>query len=159
MLKLWMAPRGLHIEPGRVEDAEALARLHALGFYRGWPREDFFSYLTEAATPVYVACDARRRVAGFAMLRLAGEEAELITIAVDPKWRGKGVGAALLRAAFDDLMMSPVKRMFLEVADDNPPALTLYRKHGFAEISRRQGYYARANGSPATALVMARDLG
>ena len=160
MERLWMAPHGLHIEPGDAGDAEALARLHAQGFYRGWPREDFAAYLAARTTPAYIACDARRKkIAGFIMLRLIDDECELITIAVDPKWRGKGVGAALLRASFADLLMSPCKKMFLEVAADNPPAIALYRRHGFAEIGRRDGYYARADGKPATALVMARDLG
>lgn len=160
MQKLWMAPGGLHIEPGAVRDAEAVARLHALGFYRGWPREEFAAYLADtAATPAFVACDAKRRIAGFAMLRLAADEAELLTIAVEPKWRGKGVGAALLRAAFEDLMMSPARRLFLEVAADNLAAIALYRGHGFAEIGRRKGYYPRSDGAPATALVMSRDLG
>ena len=160
MLKFWMAPNGLHIEPATVKDADVIARLHALGFYRGWPREDFAAYLADAATtPAYVACDARHKVVGFAMLRLTADEAELMTIAVDPKWRGKGIGAALLRAAFADLLMSPARKMFLEVAADNPPAIALYRRHGFAEIGRRDGYFARANGQPATALVMSRNLG
>lgn len=160
MLKFWMAPNGLHIEPATIKDADAIARLHALGFYRGWPREDFAAYLEDAkSTPAYVACDAKHRVFGFAMLRLTADEAELLTIAVDPKWRGKGVGAALLKAAFDDLLMTPARKMFLEVAADNPPAIALYRRHGFAEIGRRDGYFARANGQPATALVMSRNLG
>jgi ribosomal-protein-alanine N-acetyltransferase len=159
MIKLWMAPAGLHVEPGRGEDADALARLHALGFFRGWPREDFAAYIEGRDTPVYVACDMKRRIAGFLMLRLLGDDTEIITVAVDPKWRGRGVGRALLRAAFDDLMMSPARRMLLEVAADNPAALRLYRTEGFAEIGRREGYYARADGAPATALVMARDLG
>jgi [ribosomal protein S18]-alanine N-acetyltransferase len=159
MMKLWMAPGGLHIEPAEAQDAERLAQLHAQGFYRGWPREDFASYITGQATPVYVACDAKRRIAGFAMLRFAADEVELITVAVDPKWRSRGVGAALMRAVFDDLLMSPARRMFLEVAADNPAAITLYKKLGFTELSRREGYYARTNGAPATALVMGRDLG
>ena len=100
---------------GTAGDAEALAGIHAKGFYRGWPREDSPPILAEARPPVYVACDAKRRVAGFAMIRIASDEAELLTIAVEPKWRGKSVGQALLRAAFADLMMSPAKRMFLEV--------------------------------------------
>ena len=155
-----MAPHGLHIEPADARDAEPLARLHALGFYRGWPREDFAAYLSAQATPAYIACDSKRKnIAGFIMLRLIGEECELLTIAVDPKWRGKGVGAALLRASFADLLMSPCKKMFLEVAADNPAAVALYRRHGFSEIGRRDGYYARADGKPATALVMACDLG
>jgi ribosomal-protein-alanine N-acetyltransferase len=158
MIKLWMAPNGLHIEPAVVGDADALAKLHAGGFYRGWPREDFASYLSEAATPAYIACDAKRRIAGFAMLRLARDEAELLTIAVDRKWRGKGIGAALLRAAFDDLMMSPVKKLFLEVDEHNLAAVKLYRRHGFAEVGKRKGYYPKPDGSAATALVMARNL-
>jgi ribosomal-protein-alanine N-acetyltransferase len=157
--KLWMAPGGLHIEPAVPADAEVCARLHAQGFYRGWPREDFAAYIAGRDTPVYVACDAKRKIAGFAMIRLAADEAELITIAVDPKWRKKGVGLALMRAVFDDLMMTPARRLFLEVAADNAAALRLYGKLGFSKIAERKGYYERANGEPATAIVMSRDLG
>jgi len=157
--KLWMAPGGLHIEPAQASDATVCADLHARGFYRGWPREDFAAYIAGRDTPVYVACDARRKIAGFAMIRLAADEAELITIAVDPKWRKKGVGLALLRAVFDDLLMTAAKRIFLEVAADNPAALKLYGKMGFTKVAERRGYYERPDGQPATAIVMSRDLG
>ena len=159
MMKLWMAPGGLHIEPGEAGDAKDLARIHALGFYRGWLVEEFSQFLADKASPVYVACDARRRIAGFALIRNVVDESELLTIAVDPKWRGKGVGRALLDAVFADLLLSPVRRMFLEVDEHNVSAVRLYRKLGFATISARQGYYKRPDGSAATALVMARDLG
>lgn len=158
MLRTWMAPMGLHIEPAEPRDADAVANLHAKSFYRGWPRQDIEAYLIDRDTPTLVACDARRRIAGFAMLRLLGDDVELMTIAVAPKFRGKGVGEALLRACFEDLMMTAGKRMVLEVAADNPAAIRLYRKLGFQKISERKGYYARANGEPATALVMARNL-
>lgn len=159
MIKLWMAPAGLHIEPGRLADARELARIHAQGFYRGWPAGEFENFLSEANSPVYVACDARRRIAGFALIRVVGDEAELLTIAVDPKWRGKRVGQALLRAVFDDLLLTPARRMFLEVSEENAAAIRLYQREGFTTISSRKGYYAKADGSQATALVMARDLG
>ncbi len=159
MLKLWLAPHGLHIEPALAADAETVARLHAQGFYRGWPREEFAAYIAGPDTPVYVACDKRRRIAGFAMLRLAADEAELMTIAVDPKWRKKGVGLALMRALLEDLRMTAARRLLLEVAADNAAALRLYGKLGFVQVAERRGYYARPDGAPATALVMARDLG
>ena len=158
-MKLWMGPAGLHIEPAQPKDADMVAKLHAHGFYRGWPREDFAAYISGEGTPLYVACDAKRKIAGFAMLRHLGEEAELITIAVDPKWRKRGVGVALLRALIDDLLMSPAKKLFLEVAADNVAALKLYGKFGFQKVSERKGYYPRPDGTPATAIVMARDLG
>lgn len=158
MIKLWMAPAGLHIEPGRVSDARELARIHALGFYRGWPAGEFETFLADRDTPIYVACDAKRRIAGFALIRVVADEAELLTIAVDPKWRGKGLGAALLKAVFEDLLPTPARRMFLEVSKDNAAAIKLYGREGFEMISTRKGYYAKPDGSQATALVMARDL-
>lgn len=159
MNRLWLAPHGLHIEPAEARDAETLAKLHATGFHRGWPREEFQSAIAARDTPVYIACDSRRKIAGFAMLRLAADEAELITIAVDPKWRRKRIGDALMRALFEDLAMTPARKLFLEVAADNIAALKLYQRHGFAKVGERQGYYPRPDGSPATAIVMARDLG
>jgi [ribosomal protein S18]-alanine N-acetyltransferase len=158
MQRSWMAPLGLHIEPSQPRDADAVAKLHAKSFYRGWPRQDIEAYMLDPDTPTLVACDAKRKVAGFAMLRLLGDDAELMTIAVDPKYRGKGVGKALMQACFEDLRMTPSRRMILEVATDNPAAIKLYDNLGFKTLSERKGYYARPDGQPATALVMARQL-
>jgi ribosomal-protein-alanine N-acetyltransferase len=158
MVRSWMAPLGLHIEPAEPRDADAVARLHAASFYRGWPRQDIEAYLIDPDTPTLVACDSRRRIAGFAMLRLLGDDAELMTIAVEPKYRSKGVATALLRACFEDLRMTPSKRMILEVAADNPAAIKVYSRLGFTRLSERQGYYARPDGQPATAIVMTRTL-
>ncbi len=158
MIRSWMAPLGLHIEPAEARDAEAVAALHARSFYRGWPRQDIEAYLIDPDTPTLVACDAKRTIAGFIMLRILGNDVELMTIAVEKRFQGKGVGEALLRAAFEDLMMTPARRMILEVAADNPAAIRLYTRLGFTRISERKGYYARPDGQPATALVMARDL-
>ncbi|UYN98862.1 MAG: ribosomal protein S18-alanine N-acetyltransferase [Devosia sp.] len=159
MMKFWMAPGGLHIEPAETRDAKDLARIHGQSFFRGWPTGDFAAFLGDAASPAYIACDSRRRIAGFALIRLAADEAELLTIAVDPKWRGKGLGRALMEAGFADLMLSPARRMFLEVDEQNLAAIRLYKRLGFEAISTRKGYYPRPDGSAATALVMARDLG
>lgn len=159
MIRLWMAPARLHVEPAETGDAKELARIHGKSFFRGWPTEDFISFLGDRGTPAYIACDAKRRIAGFALIRQVADEAELLTIAVDPKWRGKGVGRALMDAVFADLLLSPARKMFLEVDEQNMAAIHLYEKLGFTRISTRRGYYPRPDGSAATALVMARDLG
>lgn len=159
MIKLWMAPAGLHVEPAEPADAAELARIHAAGFYRGWPEADFDAFMEDPAARIYVACDARRRIAGFILVRIAGDEAELLTVAVDPRWRGKGVGLALLRAALEDLRYTPARRMFLEVDEQNIAARKLYAREGFAAVGSRKGYYARPDGTAATALVLSRDLG
>ncbi len=158
-MKIWMAPAGLHIEPAMPADAETLARLHAAAFYRGWPVEDFTRYINDPKhTPIYVACDKSRRIAGFMILRLAGDSADLLTITVDSWKRGKGLGAALLQAGIEDLRMSPVTHIMLEVEETNAAAIRLYRSNDFTEISRREGYYPRPDGAAAAALVMRREL-
>lgn len=159
-MNVWPAPAGLHVARGEVCDAGNLSRLHALGFFRGWPTVEFEIYLADPqTTPSYVATDAKRTIFGFATLRLAGNECELLTIAVDPRKRGKGLGHALLAAVFADLMMSPVKAMFLEVDETNAPAIALYRGFDFIEIGERKGYYPKPDGSAATALVMRAPIG
>lgn len=158
--RLWIAPSGLHVEPARVEDAPVLARLHAQGFYRGWPREEFAAFLAApAVTPGYVVCDAKRSISGFALFRIAADEAELLTIAIDPRRRGKGLGRALLAAALSDLTLSPVRRVFLEVDAQNGAAIQLYERSSFERVGERSGYYPRPDGSAATALVMCKQLG
>ncbi|WP_196260390.1 ribosomal protein S18-alanine N-acetyltransferase [Pelagibacterium limicola] len=159
-MSIWMAPMGLHVTLGETRDAEAMAKIHAAGFFRGWPRTDFEAYLADpTTTPAYVAVDSRRTVHGFMMLRLSGEEAELLTIAVDPARRGKGIGRALLAAGLADLMMTPVRTLFLEVDETNKSAIALYKNFGFSQIGTRKGYYPRPDGQAATALVMRADLG
>lgn len=158
-MKLWMAPLGLHIEPAQPSDAKDLAKLHAQGFYRGWPVADFTAFLADPdRTPAYIVADKKRRIAGFAMLRVAADEAELITIVISRKWRGKKIGHALMQAMFTDLQLSPAKTMFLEVEDENTAAITLYKRLGFEEIARREAYYPKAEGGAAAALVMRRAL-
>jgi ribosomal-protein-alanine N-acetyltransferase len=51
-----------------------------------------------------------------------------------------------------------VRAVFLEVGDDNVPALRLYRRAGFREVGRREGYYRDQAGKASTALVLRRDL-
>ena len=63
-----------------------------------------------------------------------------------------------MNALLEDLATTAARRLFLEVAADNPAALRLYGRLGFAKIGEREGYYTRADGRPATAIVMARDL-
>lgn len=158
-MKVWSAPIGLHIEMAESQDAEQLAKLHAEGFFRGWSVQDFVAYIGNKDTPIYVACDKNRKIAGFSMLRLQQDECELLTIVVGKRFRGKKLANALMKAMWQDLYYSPVTKMFLEVDEDNQAANKLYASYGFQQVGTRQGYYPRPDGHTATALVMRADLG
>lgn len=66
----------------------------------------------------------------------------IYTLAVDPSERGKGTGRRLLEVLLEELRSRGAGRVFLEVAEDNGPALALYACYGFNEIGRLPDYYA-----------------
>ncbi len=136
-----------------LPDPADLARTHALCFTRPppWPARAFADLL---ATPgILFAGDAR----AFGLARVVADEAELLTLAVHPERRRRGLGRALLAALGRAAAARGARRMLLEVAADNAPALALYRGAGFAPVGRRPGY-ARGGGEAVDALILARAL-
>lgn len=91
---------------------------------------------------------------GFILFRVAADEAEVLTLAVSPAFQRRGLGCRLLHAALDCARDRGAVQMFLEVALDNIPALSLYSGAGFTQVGCRRGYYP--NGSDA--MVLRRDL-
>ena len=143
-----------------ARDAGELAAIHASGFERGWDVTEIERLLADSQTVVHLARPGGKRPAtGFVMSRMVPPEAEIMTVAVLPKARGAGLAKAMLRHHLGRLAALGVRSVFLEVAEDNRAALRLYEGFGFEEVGRRQGYYARAGGTAATAIVMRRDIG
>jgi ribosomal-protein-alanine N-acetyltransferase len=89
------------------------------------------------------------------MSRLAGGEAEILSVAIAPAWRGRGLSSQLLDLHLRLLAGLGIRAVFLEVGEHNTPACRLYRRAGFKDVGRRQGYYQDG----AAALVLRRDFG
>lgn len=92
---------------------------------------------------------------GMALLRIAADEAELLTIGVRPAARGRGVGGALLTRSVAECAARGVRWIYLEVAPGNAPAHALYLRHGFTEAGRRRRYYQ--DGSDALVMLAPTD--
>ncbi|MEN7535833.1 GNAT family N-acetyltransferase [Aurantiacibacter flavus] len=107
----------------------------------------------EPASPLREPGDA----AGFALLRHAADEEELLLLAVSPQHRRRGVGRRLLVQAMLDARARGSAYLFLEMRDGNP-AEFLYREFGFEQIGRRPGYYRGAADGPIDAVTFAKRL-
>lgn len=109
-------------------EAGALARLIALTGSFGW-------FVWEDETP-----------AGFILVRDLGNECEVLSLGVAPRWRRLGIAQDLMRAAIEETRRRARPSLVLEVATDNDAAGALYAGFGFVTVGRRARYYKRPDG-------------
>lgn len=134
------------------EDLSPLAAIHAASFSEAW---DVRALAELLATPGAFAFSAPE---GFILVRAAGGEGEILTLAVLPSGRRHGVATQLVLAAAAHARQLGAEQLFLEVAVTNDAARALYARLGFAETGRRKGYYASKGAKPQDALVLRGNL-
>ena len=154
------------LRPLVATDVNVLAALHEAAFSGGvqapWAGTTFADLLCLPGTFGFLvvadgATSPGGDPVGFVLARRAADECEILTIAVNPDDRGRGVGRALMAAVFDEAEAWGTRRFFLEVADGNVAALALYRAIGFEQVGTRKNYYGAPGPGPRTdAWVMAR---
>jgi ribosomal-protein-alanine N-acetyltransferase len=145
------------VEPASLRDAPHLAKLHGASFHRGWGEGEFEEMLSQRNTLVH-RLRLGSKFIGFAVSRMAADEAEILSIAIAPGQRGRGLSRQLLLTHLGQLAGRGVRTVFLEVEENNQPARRLYERAGFMVAGRRERYYREAGGEQLNALVMRRDL-
>ena len=138
-------------------DAAAIAALHAASFRRGWSEQEIEGLLVDRHVIAHRAMIGGKLI-GFIMSRLVEDEAEILSIAIAGSRQRRGLARKLLNLHLRRLAAFSTRTMFLEVDEHNEPAMRLYDRAGFHEISRRPNYYQSAGTNHATALVLRRDL-
>ncbi|MBR3370832.1 MAG: ribosomal protein S18-alanine N-acetyltransferase [Rhodobacteraceae bacterium] len=147
--------------PDLTPDAHALAAMHAQAFTvpAPWSAQDFAGFLHDPTCFLEWTGTPDSTVAGFALLRLVADEAEVLTLAVLPTMQRRGLASLLLRRGVQQLIARGAQCCFLEVAATNHAARALYDRAGFIQTGRRKGYYTPAHGGGAVdALVLRLDL-
>jgi len=129
-------------------DLSALARIHAASFTEAWTEAGLRNMLKTAGTWAFSIPD------GFVMTRVAADEAEILTLAVAPDARDRGLGTVLLSVAVEHAHREGARAMFLEVGASNVRARALYKRFGFGEVGMRKAYY----GGNEDALILRVDL-
>lgn len=155
----WFRPTAVKSMPiiRRIDSDRAAdcAELHAKSFAHPWSAAELDGLLTAKENLADGAFDGKTKALfGFVLSRLAADEAEILTIAVDPALRKTGIGGKLLAAHLAGLAAKRVKVLFLEVDQNNAAARALYARFGFEQVGERKAYYRTADGGRATALVM-----
>lgn len=141
--------------------AQVIAEIHARTFKPAWTDGEFIGLLQNDNTGgvlLRLPHDRGGIVVGFALIRMAVQEAEVLTIAVDPKWQNRGFGRRLLDIIIANLGVDGIKSLFLEVDEANASAVALYRRCGFEQVAIRKNYYSVDDDEKSNALVMRHDV-
>jgi len=135
-------------------EARLLASIHAESFSDLWSAEWIATLLSQPGTFAGLSEDAQ----GFIIFRVAGDEAEVLTLAVRPAARRRGTATALVEDGAREAFQRGAKVMFLEASCTNLPAIALYKRLGFVAICRRKAYYTAADGHRVDAIVLRSEI-
>ncbi len=144
------------LRPAAEGDLNQIVQIERVSFADPWTEESFRRLLGgHPAIFQVIECPPDSRVAGYVIAFAVGEDAELLNVAVEPTFRGRGLAGQMLDAVLIELGGRGVRTAFLEVRESNNAARALYGSRGFTEIGRRRNYYRRP---VEDALVMRRIL-
>ena len=149
---------GAAIQPAGVLEGRVLAAVQQRCFPDDpWEADFIETLLGQPGGFGLLALDGGTTPVGFALVRVVGEDSEILTIGVLPQARRAGLGRRLVEAVCGEVARRGATALFLEVAEDNGAARALYAHSGFAQVGRRPGYYIRPDGR-AAALVLRRSF-
>lgn len=125
----------------------------------------FFMDLYNRFPETFIVAEVNGEIVGYVMCRIelglsnfgfSGfiKKGHIVSIAVMPENRRKGIGQALVAKAMEGMRFYNAKQCFLEVRVSNTPAINLYKKMGFKVVRTISGYYSDGED----AYVMSREL-
>jgi ribosomal-protein-alanine N-acetyltransferase len=147
--------RGLvTIRKALLSDFDKIVEVEASSFKRPYPPALLFSLLHLHSDMFYVAL-ASGEIVGYAVgAKRCDSGGHVISIAVRPEWRRKGIGTKLMEALLDTFKKRGLKRAVLEVAVSNREAIAFYERLGFKTIALLKSYYPWGED----AYLMAKEL-
>lgn len=146
------------IRPMTSGDLKTVSEIEAVSNPEPWTYNDFEDSLAkEDGTTILLVAEEESVVIGYLVLYTAAGESEIVTIAVSPSARRRGVGLELIEKAiaFSKESSLYIEEINLEVRFSNEPAIKLYEKLGFETVGKRPNFYRNPKED---ALLMKRIL-
>lgn len=109
-------------------------------FAEPWTLAMLESELENPLSVIETACRDGKTV-GYALGRVVADEAELLKICVLGDYRRQGIAEKLLSELLAKMREKGAAACYLEVRSRNLPAISLYKRLGFAEVGLRKNYY------------------
>ena len=126
-----------------VSDIVKLAKLENQVFSDAWSEDILNALIKNSFDYAYIVQNSKFEIIAYINYRIIIDEAELMRIAVLPKYRGQKIGDDLVM--FKNIEQKNINIVRLEVRSSNISALKLYKSNGFIESGIRKDYYNNPN--------------
>ena len=136
-----------------LDDLEQVVAIDQVSFSLPWPARSFQFELTDNPASRCWVAELNGRVVGMVVAWLIVDEIHIATIAIHPDFRKQGFGEKLLSHTLQSAKTEGAVNSFLEVRENNDAAIIMYRKFGYVESGRREGYY-KDNGEDAILMTL-----
>lgn len=145
----------INIREMQIEDFDQVMAIENVNFSEPWTEAGFFTFFIRDDT-LFLVAEEEGKIKGYIGIVCVIDEGDITNVSVDPKEQGRGIGNMLVEAVVKKARERGVKNIFLEVRRSNAPAIRVYEKNGFVQISVRKGYYT---APLEDALIMKREDG
>ena len=136
--------RPVTIRHFELRDMERIMEIERASFGSEAYDRNLFAEFFHRCTGLFLVAVERRRIWGYIVSstgRQLSERAELVSVAVDPAARGRGVASSLMRNTLRRLRLRRVRRFTLVVRQSNTQAREVYEHYGFVKTRRLPHYY------------------
>ena len=148
-----MTDQELIIRAAELNDVGKIMNLEKGSIVHPWTETDIKTLITDINKRCLVA-DLDGEVVCYVGAESVLDECNIGNIVTDRDHRGKGYATTVLGVLLNLLKQNGIRKVFLEVENTNEPAISLYKKHGFAQYGYRRDYY----GQGKDAVLMSKDL-
>jgi [ribosomal protein S18]-alanine N-acetyltransferase len=140
---------------GGDDDLAGVLEVENESFTNPWTREMYaWELQNRSVCHIFVVRTPDCTVAGFCAFWLVFDEIHINNVAMRPKFRGRGIGTALLDHVLAEARTLGARRATLEVRASNDGARRLYDRLGFYVAGTRRNYYSHP---VEDALILWRD--
>ena len=146
--------QAIHLRNMQHTDINAVCAIEQQVQFHPWTATQFADSVERYQSTVV---EQDGKILGFCIMQKVLDEANLLLMAIDPKYQGQGLGTTMLNDAITRLGSACVQ-IFLEVRESNLSAIALYEKVGFHQIDLRKNYYPAPNHQKEHAVIMANIL-
>jgi len=130
----------IKIRQAKIQDLDQIHKIEVKVFEKEAFSKSYLKYLLLNFPDFFIVAE-KNDILGYISASVENTACHILSIAVIPEYRRKGIGSMLLNYLIKIAKEKGLNSIILEVKENNMPAINLYKKFNFKQIGYRKNYY------------------